>query len=101
MQSVGRRWQEEFVAGESTFYKPLKPFARGNAGRFRCLRCEYSCAYLTTPSAHEAAGALGTRHSPRPLFKGRRISDKPRAQARRENANVCPVIARRVSSEAI
>ena len=36
-------------------------------GDFRCLRCEYSRAYLTTPSAREAAGALGTRHSPRPL----------------------------------
>src|SRR6266700_7938087 len=73
MQSVGRRWQEEFVAGESTFYKLLKPFARGNAGRFRCLRCEYSCAYLTNPSAHEAAGALGTRHSPRPLFQRAKV----------------------------
>jgi hypothetical protein len=29
--------------------------------------------------AHEAAGALGTRHSPRPLFRGRNISVKPRA----------------------
>src|SRR6266700_2485368 len=43
-------------------------------GDFRCLRCEYPCAYFTTPSAHGAAGALGTRHSPRPLFaKGERF----------------------------
>src|SRR6266702_7678812 len=43
-------------------------------GDFRCLRCEHPCAYFTTPSAHGAAGALGTRHSPRPLFaKGERF----------------------------
>jgi hypothetical protein len=29
--------------------------------------CEYSCAYSLPHSAHEAAGASGTRHSPRPL----------------------------------
>jgi hypothetical protein len=27
--------------------------------------------------AHEAAGAAGTRHSPRPLFSGRKIYQRP------------------------
>src|SRR3984885_2014670 len=36
-------------------------------------RCEYSCAYLLPICAHEAAGASGARHSPRPLFSGRRL----------------------------
>jgi hypothetical protein len=60
----------------------------------RCLRCEYSCAYLLPPSAHEAAGALGTRHSPRPLLsEGERFWHSSGA-LRRENADVCVVIAR-------
>src|SRR6266567_9128974 len=49
-------------------------------GDFRCLRCEHPCAYFTTPSAHGAAGALGTRHSPRPPFtEGRKFPAKSRA----------------------
>jgi len=44
-----------------------KTIAWGMPDVFRCFRCEYSGAYFTTPSALEAAGALGTRHSPRPL----------------------------------
>src|SRR3982074_1913015 len=31
----------------------------------------YSCAFLPMQSAHEAAGAAGTRRSPRPLLGGR------------------------------
>jgi hypothetical protein len=46
--------------------KPLKPLRAGMPGDFRCLRCEDSCAFLKPFCAHEAAGALGTRHSPRP-----------------------------------
>jgi len=42
----------------------------GNAGRFRCLRCEYWCAYFTHFSAHQAAGALGSRHGAL-CFQGR------------------------------
>src|ERR1700734_1786777 len=46
--------------------KPLKPFACGNAGRFRRVPA------VTNPRAfyftREAAGATGTRHSPRPLW---------------------------------
>jgi hypothetical protein len=34
--------------------------------------------------AHEAAGALGTRHSPRPLFSGRTIQARPGRIAPRE-----------------
>jgi hypothetical protein len=54
-------------------HKPLKPSACGNAGRFRCTRL--LVRYLSIQSAHEAAGAAGTRHSPRPLL-GRRIHAK-------------------------
>ena len=50
-----------------------KTIACGNAGRFRCTRCEYSCAFLQPLCAHEAAGALGARHSPRPP-RGRKIN---------------------------
>jgi len=61
---------------------------------FRCLRCEYSCAYLNYPSAHEAAGALGTRHSPRPLIgEGERFRQNPGRVAPRR-PNVCLQIAR-------
>jgi hypothetical protein len=45
--------------------KPLKPFACGNAGLIR-----WTCGDLTRVLlffAREAAGALDTRHSPRPL----------------------------------
>jgi hypothetical protein len=48
-----------------------KPLRAGMPGDFRCDRCEYSCAVCTTHFAHEAAGALGARHSPRPLSFGR------------------------------
>jgi hypothetical protein len=46
-----------------------KTIAWGMPDVFRCLRCEDWCAYSTPLCAHQAAGALGTRHSPRPLFK--------------------------------
>jgi hypothetical protein len=36
---------------------------------FRCLRCEYWCAYSPHLCAHQAAGALGTRHSARLCLK--------------------------------
>jgi len=52
--------------------KPLKPLRAGMPGDFRCDRCEYSCAYSLPICAHEAAGASGIRHSPRPL-SGERI----------------------------
>ena len=47
-------------------------------------------AHTSLPSAHEAAGALGTRHSPRPLQGGAmKFSGKPRAFQRRETAMPC------------
>ena len=54
------------VPGESA-EQTVKPL-RGECRMFRCLRCEYLCAYSLPHSAHRAAGALGTRHSPRPLL---------------------------------
>src|SRR4051812_30247722 len=47
----------------------------------------YSCAYLLLQSAHEAAGATGTRHSPRPLM-GESFMHDP-GEMRRGVANAC------------
>src|SRR6266481_4399129 len=44
----------------------VKTIACGNAGRFRCTRL--LVCVLPIPSAREAAGATGTRRSPRPLW---------------------------------
>src|SRR6267142_1985690 len=46
--------------------KPLKPLRAGTSGDSGVL--VYSCAFLPMQSAHEAAGATGTRRSPRPLW---------------------------------
>ena len=46
--------------------KPLKRLRAGMPGDSSVL--VYSCAFLPMQSAHEAAGATGTRRSPRPLF---------------------------------
>ena len=54
--------------------KPLKPLRAGTSGDSGVL--VYSCAFLPMQSAHEAAGATGTRRSPRPLFQGRNVSGK-------------------------
>ena len=62
----------------------------GDAGCFRCFRCEYLCAYLLALCAHRAAGALGTRHSPRPWFAyGRKISANSRACDAAEREAMC------------
>jgi hypothetical protein len=66
-----------------------KTIAWGMPDVFRCLRCEYSCAYLTTPSAHEAAGALGTRHSPRPRSSRAKHFWHSSSAARGENVDGC------------
>jgi len=54
-----------------------KTIACGNAG------CSGGPVVTTLvcllPFAREAAGALGTRHSPRPLISGRTVLAKPRA----------------------
>jgi hypothetical protein len=88
--------------------KPLKPLRAGMPGDFRCDRCEYSCASCTNHFAHEAAGALGTRHSPRPLLGGRFLQNLGRVAPRESNACVqescaCAeaVIARSGATEAI
>src|SRR6266853_1999780 len=51
-------------------YKPLKPLRAGMLGDSGVL--VYSCAFYYS-SAHEAAGAAGTRRSPRPLL-GERLN---------------------------
>src|SRR3977135_4018626 len=53
--------------------KPLKPLRAGTSGDSGVL--VYSCAFLPMQSAHEAAGATGTRRSPRPL-RGRKIHQR-------------------------
>src|SRR6266849_4048950 len=81
LQSARRRWQKSPIAGEST-KETVKTIACGNAGRFRCDRCEYSCAFLEHHSAHEAAGASCTRHSPRPLWAKDSSTPRPLRVAR-------------------
>src|SRR5258708_22300658 len=55
-----------------------KTIARGMPGDFRCDRGDYTRVLSTI--AHEAAGALGTRHSLRPLIsEGGMFISKPRA----------------------
>jgi hypothetical protein len=59
-----RRWQESPVAEESA-KQTVKTIARGMPGDSGVTVVTNSCAYLF---AHEAAGALGARHSLCPLF---------------------------------
>jgi len=54
-----------------------KTIARGMPGDFRCDRGDYARVLFYV--AREAAGALGARHSLRPLISGRTIFAKPRA----------------------
>src|SRR5882757_6961591 len=49
--------------------KPLKPLRAGMSG-VPVYSLLLAC-FLPLQSAHEAAGAVGTRHSPRPLWGGR------------------------------
>src|SRR5712672_3319666 len=79
--------------------KPLKPLRAGTSGDSGVL--VYSCAFLPMQSAHEAAGATGTRRSPRPLFyraedlcttrahraAGRRLASEIRATSLRANGS--------------
>ena len=87
--------------------KPLKPLRAGMPGDSGVL--VVARVRSTTPSAHEAAGAAGTRHSPRPL-RGRKIHQSLGRIAPRESVcrttselhqNYINVIARSVSDEAI
>src|SRR5229473_3484672 len=61
-------------------YSTVKTIACGNAGCFRCTCGFYPCAFYI---AQGAAGAAGTRHSPRPLFQGRNVSGKVPGVSRR------------------
>ena len=65
--------------------KPLKPLRAGMPGDSGVL--VVTRVRSITTSAHEAAGALGIRHSPRPLSGGRLINDS--GALRGEVANVC------------
>src|SRR5258706_2282146 len=65
-----RRRQESPISGEST-KETVNTIACGNAGCSGATVVTTLVCYQHT--AHEAAGATGTRHSPRPLFFGRRI----------------------------
>src|SRR5713101_1387196 len=79
-----RRWQKSPVTGESA-KETVKTIACGNAGRFRCTRL--LVCVLPIQSAREAAGAAGTRRSPRPLMGGR--FSKASGASRREIENAC------------
>jgi hypothetical protein len=81
-----RRWQQSLAHRGERVYA-VKPLRAGMPGDFRCHRCEYSCAFCYH-FAREAAGASGTRHSPRPLLSGRTFLAKARAHraAGRERA---------------
>src|SRR3977135_4368607 len=60
--------------------KPLKPLRAGTSGDSGVL--VYSCAFLPMQSAHEAAGATGTRRSPRPLWAGDSCTTRTHRAAR-------------------
>jgi hypothetical protein len=59
-------------------HKPLKPFACGNAGRFRCLRCEHPCATFTTQRVR-GCGCTGRPAFPTPSVseKGEKVAANP------------------------
>src|SRR6202035_1265372 len=71
-----RRRQESPISGEST-KETVKTIACGNAGCSGATVVTTLVCYQHT--AHEAAGAVGTRHSPRPLFFGAKVSSTARA----------------------
>src|SRR2546430_8078675 len=60
-----------------------KTIARGMPGLLRCTCGDYA-RVLTSHFAREASGALGTRHSLRPLFTGRTVLQKLGRLAPRE-----------------
>src|SRR6201988_3187719 len=78
-----------------------KPLRAGMSGVFRWLAVN-TRVHTYYHSAHEAAGASGARHSPRPLFSGRRFFSKPRAyRAARTRSHIwsCNVIARSAATK--
>src|SRR6266581_9041270 len=71
-----------------------KTIARGMPGLLRCTCGDYA-RVLTSHFAREAVGALGTRHSLRPLFSlgGRSLQNS--GASRRGNAKACSKLASR------
>jgi hypothetical protein len=65
--------------------KPLKPLRAGMPGVPVDL---WRLPRVLSTFAHEATGAAGTRHSPRPLFSGRRFNQRPGRMAPR-GAGAC------------
>jgi hypothetical protein len=82
-----RRRQESPISGEST-KETVKTIACGNAGCSGATVVTTLVCYQHT--AHEAAGAPGTRHSPRPRFSGESFMHDPGA-LRRGNAIGCEI----------
>jgi hypothetical protein len=76
-----RRWQTSPVTGESA-KETVKTIACGNAG---CSGVSAVDTRVLSTFAHEAAGAAGTRRSPRPLiFLGERFGAELGRRASRE-----------------
>jgi hypothetical protein len=69
-----------------------KTIARGMPGLLRCTCGGYTRVFVFT--THEAAGALGTRHSLRPLFPGRTVFAKTRTHRAAGMRSRVDVIAR-------
>jgi hypothetical protein len=78
--------------------KPLRAGMPGDSG----ATAVNTRVHLSLPSAHEAAGALGTRYPPRPLYSWANDCCKNSGAARRENAELYSnVIASSTCDEAI
>src|SRR6266852_535941 len=80
-----RRWQESPITGEST-KETVKTIACGNAG---CSGATVVTTRVLSTLAHEAAGAAGTRHSPRPLLFRRAGRHAKPGRMRRGIAKPC------------
>jgi hypothetical protein len=74
-------------------HRPLKPFACGNAGFSGGLVVDLLVCFFTF--THEAAGALGARHSPRPF--GRQVLDQLGCDACRGKGCACVHPSRRIA----
>jgi hypothetical protein len=72
-----RRWQKSRSPGRSR-RKPLKPLRAGMPGDFRCDRCEYSCAFFTTP-AHTRLRVHWAPGIPARPLRGRKVLCTTRA----------------------
>jgi hypothetical protein len=76
--------------------KPLKPLRAGMPGVPVDL---WRLPRVLSTFAHEAAGAAGTRHSPRPLFSGQKILQRPGRIAPRGCGGVCGIPPHRRACE--